>query len=803
VSSADETAQTIAAPSVLTASEARPVVVGERYEILGMLGAGGMGNVYKARDLELDELVALKVLRPELVGAPGTLERFRREVKLARRVTHPNVARVFDIGERGGDRILTMEFVDGESLGALLAREKRLPVGRVVEIASAICAGLGAAHAAGVVHRDLKPDNVLLEKGGRVVLTDFGIARAVAADDAQNTLTAFVGTPAYMAPEQIEVGVPIDARTDLYALGAMLFELLTGERPWQGDTLLVVAAARLLHPPPDPRARRPDLPAGLAALVLRCMARHPADRYASAADVAGDLSSLTVPAISLAVPSIPMGGLRWGSPAAVPEGPLSQLPPPQTPSIPPTRRAVVAEPAPERGKRVAVLPFRNAGAPEHDYLADGLTEDLIDVLSMSPGLRVRSRGVVMRYRGSDRDAREIGRELDVQVVVDGTVRRAGAGVRVSARLISVDDGFQLWAKRFDRPEGELLMVSDDAARAVAEALTVGVSAPARKAELDPEAMDLYLRARAAYHGYFSNVSSLPLFEQALARAPDHPKILAGYAMARARFWRPDGGAAVAAREAAERAVALAPNLAEGHLALGAVRFQTGDEAGAVSPLFVALRLSPTNGEAHDLLGRILSETSMVDEARRHLTAALTLDPELLLARIALARQHELAGEHVEADRILRLQQGDTRLPLAGRFVVWRRDALRAAELAELIANRSEGLTPVLMVVKAFAEVVLHGTPPYAMFAAMSDPERITVRTRGFFAQLEAEAAGALGDREHALAAIERAASLGIFDVAWMDGCPPLAGLREEARFLGARATVAARAERVVEAYRAG
>jgi len=283
-------------------------LVDGRYEILGILGAGGMGRVYKARDMELDELVALKVLRRELVDETGMLDRFRREVKLARRVTHKNVARTFDIGAHEGLSYLTMELIEGESLAALVAREGKQPRARVMEIAVAVCAGLGAAHAAGVVHRDLKPDNVLLEKGGRVVVTDFGIARAFdATASGTRTIGATVGTPAYMAPEQVEGLEDVDARADVYALGAMLFELLTGERAWGGDAPLGVAAARLMSPPPDPRKKTPDIPDALATLVMTCMARRREDRFPTADLVMYALNALaTTPARApTSVPSLP------------------------------------------------------------------------------------------------------------------------------------------------------------------------------------------------------------------------------------------------------------------------------------------------------------------------------------------------------------------------------------------------------------------------------------------------------------------------------------------------------------------
>jgi len=750
-----------AALSLPPGSPSGPPILAERYVILGMLGAGGMGNVYKARDLELDELVALKVLRPELVGAPGVLDRFRREVKLSRRVTHPNVARVFDIGEHRGEKLLTMELIDGESLAALLARERRLSVGRVAVLASAICAGLAAAHAAGVIHRDLKPDNVLIDRSGRVVLTDFGIARAIA-PGADRTATSFVGTPAYMAPEQVEEGAEIDARADLYALGAMLYELVVGEPAWQGASVLGIAVARLLRPPPDPKVKRPDLPDALAALILRCMARDPADRPASAEAVAGVLAGLTLPAM--------------------------EFPPTPLPEASVELRGSFA-------KRVAVLPFRNAGAPEHEYLADGLTEDLIDLLSVAPGLRVRSRGVVMRYKGVDRDPRELGRDLDVQVVVEGSVRRAGGAVRINVRAISVADGFQLWARRFDRPDAELLAVSDETAQAIASALASPLGVPPRLISTDPEVADLYLRARAAYRSFFTELrsTSIDLFAQAMARAPEDPRILSGYAMARASSWNNDGTGGQTAQQAATRAVEIAPHLVEPHLALAQVRFQAGDEAGAVRPVRRALRISPTCGEAHDLLGRILSETMRLDAAARHLEAAVTLEPDYELTALALCRTYELRGERDRVDRWVEARPSRiTGGAVLARILVWRRDAPRAVEILRTLPE-AEGAIAVL---RALLELAAFGKPPFEVLSATM-LSRASGRSLAFFHQLEAEGASVLGDVDRALAAIERAAAVSFFDEAWMELCPVLEPLRAHPRFLAVKSVAAARAARVV------
>lgn len=278
-----------------------------RYEVVSPLGRGGMGAVYRVRDLELDEVVALKILHGDLVGSHEMLARFRREVKLARRVTHRNVARTFDIGEHEGERFLTMELIEGESLGTVLERAGRFEIARALETAQQMAGGMAAAHDAGVVHRDLKPENVSIAADGRVVLMDFGIARTDNGEDTRQTVGAMMGTPAYMAPEQVE-GRDIDARADLYAFGAVLYEMLTGRIAWSGSSAYVVAMARLTSPPPDPRAHRPELSAEVAELVMRAMARDPTDRFADAHVLRRALQDLPAP-----VPT---------SPRTTPSGPL-------------------------------------------------------------------------------------------------------------------------------------------------------------------------------------------------------------------------------------------------------------------------------------------------------------------------------------------------------------------------------------------------------------------------------------------------------------------------------------------------
>ncbi len=604
---------------------AAPTVVAERYEIVGLLGQGGMGRVYRALDRELGETVALKMLHQDFLESEPMVERFRQEVRLARKVTHTNVARTFDIGEHEGQKFLTMELISGEPLSEQLSRELP-PVAEALEIAQAILAGMGAAHAVGVVHRDLKPDNVLLESGGRVVITDFGIARADTPGSASRTAGGIVGTPAYMAPEQVGGNLEIDARADIYAFGAMLFEMLTGRRAWPGEAPFAVAAARLVEPPPDPRTARPELAPELCEVVLRCLARDRDQRYASAAELLGALASVNASA----------------------EGNPGTQEPRQE------RRSV----APPRERSVAVVPFRNLGSSDDEYFVDGLLEDLVDMLATVQGLRVRGRGYAEE---SDRDVVETGRRLGVDVVVDGSVRRAGERLRVSARLVGVADGFQIWSSRFERPAGEAFALNDDVARGIASALAAKHKDAPRPQPTDPVAIDLYFRARHAIGRFWKDTGMIEakrLFSEALARAPDDPTILAGYVhshLGRNLFSSIDRAEVVTYLR---RALSAGERMAEPWIALAATRFnQEDDPAAAIRALRHALTLAPSNSDAHDLSGRILLEADERADAVFHLERALWLDPDQRWARVDLMRDAALDGRWEQARELLEAGHG--------------------------------------------------------------------------------------------------------------------------------------------------
>jgi serine/threonine protein kinase len=785
LSDTKSSANTVAAPEASTnaptpsasATRSGPQTIAGRYEIVALLGVGGMGAVYKARDRELDETVALKMLRHELMNDDAVLARFRQEVRLARRVTHKNVARTFDIGEHGGEKFLTMEFVDGESLADRIARTGRMALAEMVPFAEAICQGLAAAHAAGVVHRDLKPENILVAKDGRVVITDFGIARAAAAfGGAVRTQGVPIGTPAYMAPEQVEAKDDIDARADIYALGAILYELLTGERAWEGDSVYSVAARRLVVPPPDPRAKVPDVPDGAVKVVLRCMARNREDRYPSATDVAQELAALTLPAV-----------------AASPRAPL--------------RPVLVGDTQPG-AKTVAVLPFKNGGPPEDDYLADGLTDDLIDSLSMTPGLKVRSRGVVRGLKGAEDDPRTVGTTLGVQVVIEGSVRRAGERLRISARVVSVADGFQLWAKRFDSAPGEFLTVSDETVKAVAEALSTG-GAPKREAPTDPIAIDLFLRARHEYQkNWASNVeTAIGLFEKALERAPDEPMILSGYAMALMRRFsygsKPEESGEVG-RAAATRALAAAPHLGEARVALAAYLLNIGDAAGAARETRAALATAPSLADAHDLCGRLLVEAGALDEGIAHLRTARISEPRLAMTALDLARALVLRGDREESEEVLSRVPEDAGTAnlywvMRGRLALWTRDTERAKRWhSELVARGNVFAGALAMLAIASGQSL--EAPQFIVLQEHAKAPGSATRRRSFFGQVAAEIRAFLGDADACLAAMDVADSNGLFDVTWLDRCPLLDFVHGHERFASVKKHASERARGVRDAF---
>ncbi len=403
-----------------------------RYAIERELGHGGTALVFLGRDPKHERVVAIKVLRPELAVALGA-ERFLREIKLTARLNHPHILPLLDSGEAAGFLYYVMPYVEGESLRDRLVREPQLPVEEALIIAREVADALEYAHQQGVVHRDIKPENILIS-AGHAVVADFGIARAIQAAGAQTVTQTgmLLGTPAYMSPEQAAGESELDGRSDIYSLGCVLYEMWAGAPPFTGLTAQAVIAMRFTHRPPEVSSVRDGVPVWGSRAVARALARDPAERYATAAQLA---AALIAP--------------EPGSPAER-EAPTD--------------------------KSIAVLPFTNMSSdPEIEYFGDGIAEEIINALAQLPGLRVAGRSSAFSFKGKREDLRVIGDKLSVGTVLEGSVRKAGAQLRITAQLVNVADGYHLWSERFDREPEDVFAIQEEIARTIAERLQVSLA----------------------------------------------------------------------------------------------------------------------------------------------------------------------------------------------------------------------------------------------------------------------------------------------------------------------------------------
>ncbi|MBA2627239.1 MAG: protein kinase, partial [Gemmatimonadales bacterium] len=466
-----------------------------RYTLGRELGQGGMATVYLAHDLRHDRHVALKVLRPEISAAMGA-DRFLREIKMAAGLTHAHILPVFDSGEAGGLLYYVMPSMEGRSLRERLDRERQLSLQESLRITREVASALDYAHRHNVVHRDIKPENILLHEGAAMV-ADFGIGKALSAQGASLTQTGLsLGTPAYMSPEQAAGDFSTDGRSDLYSLGCVLYEMLTGEPPFTGVSAQAIIAKRFVAPIPRVKDTR-DVPPAVDTAVARALARTPADRFPSAAEFASALLAISRQTDS--------GEHGAGG-------------------------AVKAD-----ARAIAVLPLANMSAdPENEYFADGMTEEIINALAKVPGMQVASRTSSFAFKGKEVDVRQIGEKLGATSVLEGSVRKVGNRIRITAQLISVDNGYHLWSETYDRQLEDVFAVQDEIARAIVDALKLRLAGDAAQvvpATKDLEAYTQYLKGRF----FFAKLSepalrkALDLFEHALLRDPGLARAYAGIA----------------------------------------------------------------------------------------------------------------------------------------------------------------------------------------------------------------------------------------------------------------------------------
>jgi serine/threonine-protein kinase len=660
----------------------------DRYRLERELGRGGMATVFLAHDLKHDRPVALKVLLPELAAALGP-ERFEREIKLAARLQHPHILTVHDSGEVAGQLWFTMPFVEGESLRDRLTREHQLPVEDAVRIAREAALALEYAHQHGVVHRDIKPENLLLTTDGSTMVADFGIARALGGGEQRLTSTGLaIGTAAYMSPEQASGTRDLDARTDVYALGCVLYEMLAGEPPFAGPTTQAIMARVLTETPRPIHPMRAGVPEALDAVIAKAMAVTAADRYAGAAEFARALGMAS--GAKTADPGlVPVPGARprfvaaWLAPrplfAMLVLGVLLG-----GGALFAWRRA--HEGGPGAGATLlAVLPFENLGAPEDEYFADGMTDEVRGKLATLSGLRVIARGSSTPYKKTAKSLQQIARELGVRYLLTATVRwektPGGASrVHVSPELVEVEDGSSpttKWQAPFDAALTDVFQVQADIAGRVAQALDVALGDSTRQ-QLAAQptrnlaAYDAFLRGEAAAQGMasgdllYSEPPSLrravTAYEQAVALDSNFVEAWAQLARVHSVLYllsAPTPDEAESARRAAERASALAPHRPESHQAWAAYyRFVRVDMRRAFAEDSTALGLAP--GSADLLSGMAAGEQRLGrwDAARAHLEQAARLDPRAgnpaqLLGVVLLHTRHYPEAQEV-FDRALAL-----------------------------------------------------------------------------------------------------------------------------------------------------
>ena len=613
-----------------------------RYQIIEALGKGGMGKVYRALDNELKEEVALKLIKPEIATDRKTVERFKNELRLARRIVHKNVARMYELMEDKGTRFITMEYISGEDLKSLMKRSKQLSTQTAVSLALQVCEGLAEAHRLGVVHRDLKPQNIMIDKAGNPRIMDFGIARMMSAPDLTEE-GVIVGTPDYMSPEQVD-GKEVDQRADLYSLGVMLYEMVTGRVPFEGDSAMSVALKHKIEAPTEPGELNAQLPDSLSRLILKCMEKDREQRYQAAGDVLSELIRIEKEIKG-----------------------ETETPREKKPEVPePGERALPDS--------IAVLPFKDISPQkDQDYFCEGLAEELINALAQVKDLKVAARTSSFSFKGKDQDIREMGRILNVGAILEGSVQKSGDRLRITTQLIDVSDGYHLWSERFDRTTDNIFAIQDEISMAVVDKLKGEVLEEDREKitkrhTANKDALNLFLKGRYFFNRRYQGdmIKAVDFYQRAIDKDPDyalpyvgiadvfnilgqwafiHPKD--AYTRSKAMLQRVmeiDSSLSEAysslafmtmgyewdfpaARKYLLRSIELNPRNALAHAWYAEMSATFGRKEEAVNEAKKAIECDPLFSLIHSLLGVVLAVTGDVKAGREQIDKAISMDPD--------------------------------------------------------------------------------------------------------------------------------------------------------------------------------
>ncbi len=613
------------------------MVLGSRYLIEAEAGEGGMGKVYRARDLDLDRTIALKIVRPELASDPNGLLRLKHEISLASQISHKNVLRIHDLGEADGLRFVSMAWADGEDLSHLLRRYGSLPEERIVQLAIEMCEGLAAAHEQGIVHRDLKPSNVLLNSAGHACIADFGLARMLETQQQQPLSSAgeVHGTPRYMSPEQAE-GKLVDSRTDIYSLGLILYEMSTGKIPFKDDSVFQTLALRVAEIPQSPKLVNPALSEKLVAIILRCLERDPRNRYATTRDLLAALRQLEAenaapePAADRSRRNRSRrawiyGAFGMATAIAIAAAAFFLY-----------HRTTMPSAYPAKGKYIAVLPFRTLSPdPNLGYEAEGIADSISSRLFSLNGVHPISMQALQRVDLKQPGA-AIGRQVGANLIVNGTVQGQADRIQV---IVSIDDLKQdtrVWSQAFTGVRADLFTLEDEIATHLIQALSITPTVEERERAAIPAtqnlaAYDLYLKGRDILKNRVdagAGSEALALFDQACGKDPDFALAWTGvadsslllYKTKKESFWAEK--ALAAAREASRRN----DNLPEVYFALGSVYTATGKNAQAVEEIKKALQLQPNSDDGYIRLGKAYAATGQVEPALAAFKKAIQLNP---------------------------------------------------------------------------------------------------------------------------------------------------------------------------------